>query len=161
MCCPRGNCKAAWFNDLTASVFRSPTQYRHIFQRQNDKYATFLTCVPRRHTLATLFGYSFISHSFFLCKCIVGNLCCFDSLSLRYNFQVCTQSCTDYCLDKRQGNIEVMYIYVKWFIFQNKVSCKMKKKALTLLLITLFILLFSLTEVCWIYYYNIFPKHIS
>lgn len=129
MCCPRGNYKATWFNDLTTSVFRSPTQYRHIFQRQNDKYATFLTCVPRRHTLATLFGYSFISRSFSLCKCVVGNLCCFDSLSLRYNFQVCTQSCTDYCLDKRHGNIEVMYIYVKWFIFQNKASCKMEKKA--------------------------------
>lgn len=159
MCCPRGNCKATSLNDLTTSVFRSPTQYRHIFQRQNDKHATFLTCVPRRRTLATLFGYSFSVAVFFLCKCIVGNLCCFDSLSLCYNFQVCTQSCTDYCLDKRHGNIEV--IYVKWFIFQNKVSCKMKKKPITLLLITLFILLFSLTEVCWIYCYNIFPKHIS
>lgn len=69
----------------------------------------------------------FFSRSFFLCKCIVGNLCCFDSLSLCYNFQVCTRSCTDYCLDKRHGNIEV--ICVKWFIFQNKLSCNMKKKA--------------------------------
>lgn len=159
MCCPRGNLQgyiAQWPDNFCLQITNAIQAYFPVAKRQ-IRYISDL-CAQAART-SDSFWLLFFSRSFFLCKCIVGNLCCFDSLSLCYNFQVCTGSCTDYCLDKRHGNIEV--ICVKWFIFQNKLSCNMKKKPIILLLITLFTLLFSLTEVCWIYYYNIFPKHIS
>ena len=130
------------FNDIIADVLH---------------YWSYLDPGCRRYPIFLDFSLILKQLQCFLCKCIMGNLCCFDCF-----FDIICNSAPRvviyYSLDKRHRNTEV--IYVKRFIFQNRDFCKMKKVYIAINH-TFYITFFPSTEICCIYYCNIFPKHIS